>query len=105
MKWAEAKEEQESERIVTRVETNERIMLDVYEEWESKQCAFDILLSRVEWSSYEVSKNEEIDSRVKDDEEFQWLYMMFCVTDMMQSMRRKWKRRERMKIEGERGKL
>jgi len=32
-KWAKAKEEQESERIVTRVETNERIMLDVHEEW------------------------------------------------------------------------
>ncbi len=32
-KWAKAREEQESERIVTRVETDERIMLDVHEEW------------------------------------------------------------------------
>ncbi len=32
-KWAEARREQESERIEARVETNERIMLDVHEEW------------------------------------------------------------------------
>jgi len=32
-KWAEVRKEQESERIETRVEMNERIMLDVHEEW------------------------------------------------------------------------
>jgi len=32
-KWTEVKEEWESWRIVTRVETNERIMFDVHEEW------------------------------------------------------------------------
>ncbi len=30
---------------------------------------------------------------------------MFCVTDVMQLMRRKWKQRERMMIEDERDKM
>ncbi len=33
MKWAEVRKEQESKRIETKVEMNERIMLDVHEEW------------------------------------------------------------------------
>ena len=32
-KWAEVRKEQESERIEMKVETNERIMLNVHEEW------------------------------------------------------------------------
>lgn len=33
MKWAEARREQESERIKMKVEKDERIMLNVHEEW------------------------------------------------------------------------
>ena len=62
-------------------------------------------MSKVDEDSWEVSEHEEIDSREQNDEEFQRLYMMFCVTDVMQSMRRKRKRRERMKIEDERDKM
>ncbi len=35
-KWAEVRKKQESKRIVTRVETDKRIMLNMHEEWKLK---------------------------------------------------------------------